>query len=176
MPTGRKHLYSDWDLVFAVAESRSLAQVMRKLGMEPRSGCYQALKRNIARLELDTSHFTGQAWSRGMTFPGPLNGRKKSLEELLVRGSRCKSDPLKRRLISEGLKEARCDCCCLTEWNGKAIPLELHHVNGDKYDNRLENLQLLCPNCHSQTPTYRAKNRASVRARSEDATGINGVA
>ena len=56
---------------------------------------------------------------------------------------------LRKKLIEDGLKEYKCECCGMSEWLGKPIPLELHHINGNHYDNRLENLILLCPNCHS---------------------------
>lgn len=61
---------------------------------------------------------------------------------------------LRRKLIENGLKEKRCECCGLTEWMGKKIPLELHHINGNHNDNRLENLQILCSNCHSLAHDY----------------------
>ncbi|MBV9285111.1 MAG: HNH endonuclease [Acidimicrobiia bacterium] len=81
------------------------------------------------------------------------------LERILVENSPYTgSSKLKARLLREGLLEPRCDECGLTEWNGRPAPLELDHRNGDRRDNRLTNLRLLCPNCHAQTPTYRGKN------------------
>lgn len=80
------------------------------------------------------------------------------LEELLVRGRRTGRGHLKRRLIDAGLKENRCELCGITEWNGQPLNMELHHVNGDKTDNRLENLRFLCGNCHSQTHTWGGRN------------------
>jgi hypothetical protein len=65
---------------------------------------------------------------------------------------------LKRRLLREGLKEPRCELCGVAEWQGKPLALALHHMNGDGHDNRLENLQLLCPNCHSQTDNFSGRN------------------
>jgi transposase-like protein len=65
---------------------------------------------------------------------------------------------LKRRLLREGLKVARCEGCGIAEWRGKPLSLALHHINGDGHDNRLENLQLLCPNCHSQTENFAGRN------------------
>ena len=65
---------------------------------------------------------------------------------------------LRKKLILLGFKEEKCECCGLTEWNGLPITLQVHHINGVHTDNRLENLQILCPNCHSQTDTYAGKN------------------
>jgi hypothetical protein len=79
-----------------------------------------------------------------------------SLEELL--GGPRERGHLKRRLLRLGLKTYRCEVCGLSEWRGALLSLALHHVNGDKHDNRLENLQLLCPNCHSQTENFAGRN------------------
>lgn len=65
---------------------------------------------------------------------------------------------LKNRLFKVGLKENVCEICGTSEWNNKKLMCELDHINGDSDDHRLENLQILCPNCHSQTDTFRAKN------------------
>jgi 5-methylcytosine-specific restriction endonuclease McrA len=70
---------------------------------------------------------------------------------------------LKSRLINGGIKAARCEACGIDEWLGAALSLELHHMNGDGMDNRIENLQLLCPNCHSQTDTWGGRGKL-VRA------------
>lgn len=69
---------------------------------------------------------------------------------------------LRRRLIAAGIKEERCETCGLAEWLGHALPIALHHVNGDRHDNRLENLQMLCPNCHAQTSTWSGRKRANT--------------
>jgi 5-methylcytosine-specific restriction endonuclease McrA len=82
----------------------------------------------------------------------------RALEDILTVNSPYKSSKLKDRLIAAGYKDARCEACGLAEWKGKPIPLELHHLNGDSTDNRIENIRILCPNCHAQTPTYRGKN------------------
>jgi 5-methylcytosine-specific restriction endonuclease McrA len=80
------------------------------------------------------------------------------MEELLVVGRRTSRGHLKQRLLREGLKENRCERCGITEWRREPLNMALHHINGDKVDNRLENLQLLCPNCHAQTPNYGGRN------------------
>jgi DNA-binding CsgD family transcriptional regulator len=66
---------------------------------------------------------------------------------------------LKRRLLREGLKEPRCEGCGLHRWQGRALPLSLHHINGDRDDNRIENLEILCPNCHALTGNFSGRNR-----------------
>jgi 5-methylcytosine-specific restriction endonuclease McrA len=67
---------------------------------------------------------------------------------------------LKKRLLRLGVKHERCEICGISEWRGLRLGLALHHVNGDRLDNRIENLQLLCPNCHSQTDTFAGRNRS----------------
>lgn len=89
---------------------------------------------------------------RGDVVPGPS---KIPIEQLLVRGRKGTSrGHLKRRLIQEGLKKGICEGCGISEWRGRPLSLQLHHVNGDGSDNRLHNLQLLCGNCHSQTDNW----------------------
>jgi len=85
----------------------------------------------------------------------------------LTTGKRQHRGNLKRRLLGEGLKDARCEECGISEWRGRPLSLELHHANGDGRDNRLENLQLLCPNCHSQTETFGVRNVVRLPSRSD---------
>jgi hypothetical protein len=87
------------------------------------------------------------------------------LDQLLVKSRRTSRGHLKARLIAAGLKKNECEECGLTEWRGAPIGLQLHHRNGDKTDNRLPNLQILCPNCHAQTDTWggRKGNRKGKR-------------
>lgn len=101
----------------------------------------------------------------GITYSGNMSGKgikgsskeRKSAEEL-AKSPTVGSHRLKLRLLEDGVKEYKCECCGLTEWNGKPIALELHHVNGVKDDLRIENLQILCPNCHAFTDNYRGRN------------------
>lgn len=94
---------------------------------------------------------------------------KLETKEILVENSPYKNaTSLKERLLREGLKEYRCERCKNTEWEGVPIPLQIHHVNGVHNDNRIENIQLLCPNCHSLTDTYAGKN-----ANKENSTKYN---
>ena len=82
------------------------------------------------------------------------------LETLMQPGRRTCRTHLKDRLLKEGIFQSQCSRCGLTEWLGALISLHLHHLNGKNNDNRVENLQLLCPNCHSQTETYSGRNIA----------------
>ena len=82
-------------------------------------------------------------------------GKQIPLKEILVENRNYNSNTLKKRLIESGLKEDKCELCgCSNEWNGKPLTLQLDHINGNHSDNRLENLRVICPNCHSQTETF----------------------
>lgn len=152
--------YSDEVLTSIVADSFSLAEVLRKLDLRPAGGNYAVLKQRIKELDLDTSHFTGKLWLKGKKNP---HTRYRALEEILVVDSTYVStNNLRKRLIAEGIFEHRCLSCGLAEWLEHPIPLEIDHINGDRRDNRLENLRLLCPNCHALTTTYRGKNKKAA--------------
>lgn len=148
--------WTDEDLVRAVRASDSMGQVASKLGLScTAAGNRGTIQKYIKSLGIDTSHFTGKGWSSKR----PGFSRAKPLEEILVVESTYSTSNLKARLLAAGLKEKKCECCGLTTWRGEDIPLEVHHINGIANDHRLENLQLICPNCHAQTDNYRGKNR-----------------
>jgi 5-methylcytosine-specific restriction endonuclease McrA len=110
--------------------------------------------------------FSSGAWGKAVE-AGRIVARRNvtSLETWLVEHSGVNRQHLKKRLIAAGLKEDRCEECGLTEWRGRRLSLELHHRNGVRDDNRIENLAILCPNCHSQTDTFGGRNaKAMVRA------------
>ena len=90
------------------------------------------------------------------------------LLEYLQNSEDIQSNKVRVKLLKEGYKEHKCECCGLTEWLGHPIPLELHHLNGIHTDNRLENLQVLCPNCHAQTDNYSGK----VLSAQEETLGV----
>jgi len=141
----------------AVRTSTSYRQVLDKLGLRRAGGNYAQVKKYINEHALSTSHFKGHAWNKGME----MEYRPRiPLKDILTKKSSYQTYKLKNRLIRAGIKTARCEEC---GWAKKSkdgrLPLELDHINGDSNDNRLNNLRILCPNCHSLKPTHRGKNR-----------------
>ena len=149
--------YTQEEFIQTIQESLSIAQVLRKLNLVVRGGNYTTIHQKIKELCLDTSHFTGQGWNIGKRFR-PVKAAE-SLESILIDGRYFNTGHLKKRLLNEGVKEYKCEKCKLTEWFGQPISIELDHIDGRRNNNQLDNLQLLCPNCHAQTPTYRGKNK-----------------
>ncbi|WP_224389653.1 HNH endonuclease [Pseudonocardia sp. ICBG1293] len=148
----RRRHWTDDELAAAVRTSESVAAVLRRLGYAPSGGMHRLVNGHIRRLGLDTGHFRGQGWSRGRA---EATRSPRPLAEVLVRDSPMRSTGhLRKRLIAAGLKQARCEICGIHDWRAQPLPLHLDHVNGDHTDNRLENLRILCPNCHAQTSTW----------------------
>ena len=155
---GGRKAWSDDDLRSAVRDSRSRAEVQRRLGYRPSGGIHRYVNAHIRRLGLDTSHFTGQAWQLGKR--RTAREVRRALDKVLVKGPLCSpSSKLRGRLIRSGLKSSRCEMCGLDSWLGQPIRLELDHINGDPCDNRLVNLRILCSNCHSLTETWCGRRR-----------------
>lgn len=162
----KKNERSEQEYRDAAKNSFSFAGMCRYLGLGAFGANYRRLHKAIDEYGIDVSHFTGQGWNVGMIF-NPMDKKKKSLDEILIENSDYdNTNTLKNRLFNEGVKEERCEKCGLTEWNGEPIPLQLHHINGNRRDNRLENLQILCPNCHAQTDNFCGKNVDKPKRRS----------
>ncbi len=153
----RKRSWNESQLRKAVQNSNSIRNILVILNLVPAGGNYEQVKNEIRRLNIDTSHFTGMGWRKNRTFSFTP---KTSLEEILTQNSHFQSFKLKQRLFRAGLKKPACELCNWAECaqDGR-IPVELDHINGDRYDNRIENLRILCPNCHSLQPTHRGKNQ-----------------
>lgn len=140
--------------------SNSLNHLCNNLGLKGVDGYYKKLKRIIRENGLSTEHFgTIRLSNNG-------GGRNKYTamldEEFFVKDSKRQGESILKRLISGNYKEYKCENCGISEWNEKPLKLQVHHINGDHYDNRIENLQLLCPNCHTQTDTYARNNIAKT--------------
>lgn len=156
--------YTEKQLIEAVKKCKSKSAVCRELGISPKGGNLRTIGNKIKELNLDTSHFTGMLWSKGMTYKDHPSIRRKTDEEYFIKGPLKTSNSVRLRLLNSGLREYKCERCGRTEWEGEKIPLELHHINGDHWDNRLENLQILCPNCHALTDNYSGRKNKSLES------------
>lgn len=135
--------YTDEDILEAIRNNTSMAGCLKDLGLRPAGGNFDNLKANVQRLNADTSHWTGKLWSKG--------------QKLKDWGQYARGSALKPHLIKD--RGNKCEECGLSEWRGEGLTIELHHKDGDRTNNELDNLQLLCPNCHSITKTWKGKNK-----------------
>ena len=140
----------------AVKNNKSIRGVLIELGLAPKGGNFATIKKAIEQNNIDSSHFTGQLWNKG---GHQVCNPALPLADILKEGIEYQSFKLKKRLIEAQIKEKKCECCGNIVWLNKPIPLELHHIDGNHKNNKLENLQLLCPNCHALTENYRGKNK-----------------
>ena len=158
----RKRSWSKIQLKNAVKNSKSYRNALKLLELRPTGGNYDQVKKYIKEYNLSTKHFTGRLWSKGLKLPFKP---KISLKDILVKNSNYQSFKLKKRLFLVKLKEPKCEECNWAKMSVDGrIPLELDHINGDRHDNRLKNLRILCPNCHSLQTTHRGKNTKSSSA------------
>ncbi|MET8705663.1 HNH endonuclease signature motif containing protein [Streptomyces californicus] len=142
------------DLSRAVAASHSLAGVLRALGLSDKNNAARArVKRDIDAYGLSVEHFTGQGHSRGTRSPNRRSAAE-TLRRLSPGTPRAKTARLRRALDDLGVPHACVTCGTGDTWHGRRLVLEIDHINGDRLDNRRENLRYLCPSCHSQTQTF----------------------
>ena len=146
-----------------IQDCYSFSELCRRLGLKPKGSNPTSLRKKLIEFGIDFSHFTGQAWNTNPQNPV----YQKKYQANLCEYSSLSSANVKKLLYRLGLKENKCECCGLTEWQGKPITCELHHINGNTSDNRIENLIILCPNCHSQTDNFRSKNRTNTNNKNE---------
>lgn len=126
-----------------ISESFSYREVAQKLGYSQNGGgAIKSIKNMCTKLNFDTSHFTGKGWNKKIY----------TLDDFTLNTYKKKGKTLREPLVE--IRGHQCEKCKNTEWLGFPINLEVHHINGDRTDNRLENLSLLCPNCHSYMPTF----------------------
>lgn len=144
----------------AVKTSTSIREALLKLNLKAAGAGYRQFRMRCLKLNINVDHFTGQSHKKGIHA-----GKRTPLNEVLIKNysGGITSSSLKKRLIKESLLENKCHTCLMLPiWCNEELVLHIDHINGDSSDNRLENLQLLCPNCHSQTSTYTGKNKTPV--------------
>jgi hypothetical protein len=147
----------------AVAEHISIGGVLAALGCGVSGTNYRRVHNMVRELGLDTSHWRGMGHLRGKSHTWTPS---RPLSEVLVEHSTYVNLlQLKKRLVAESVLTYACAICGLSEWRGQRIVLQLDHVNGVGDDHRLENIRLLCPNCHSQTETFCGRNMRVRRAK-----------
>ena len=140
----RKNEILDW-----ISQNQSKAFICRQLKCKP-----ETLNSYLKKMGIE---YNGNQACKGLSKD---NGRYMSLMEYLENSEDIQTNKIRVKLLKEGYKEYKCEKCGLSEWLGQPIALEVHHKDGDRTNNTIENFQLLCPNCHAQTDSYRGKNSA----------------
>ena len=131
-----------------IEEGQSKAYMARQLQCSPNT---------IARfLQKQGIEYVGNQSGKGI--PRKTNGNEMTLEEYLTNSKDIQTSKIRKKILKEGIKPHRCEYCGNKEWMGMPIPLELHHKDGNRNHNELSNYELLCPNCHAFTDSYRGKN------------------
>lgn len=132
--------YTDEDIINKSKDATSVRSLLLLLDLKPVGGNYANIKKHLQRLNVDTSHWTGQAWNKGQQLKEDWSDYS--------RASRLKPHVIKER-------GHQCEVCKLSTWLDSQIPIEIHHIDGNRSNNVSKNLQLLCPNCHAQTDNFR---------------------
>src|SRR3954451_22068260 len=151
MPGGR--WFSEEEVRGAVADSRSYAEALRRLGLRAAGGNHRTIRKYLDAWRIPVDHFAAG--------PAPgASGKAIPLGDVLVEGSTYHRGHLKRRLLAEGLKHPQCEICGQGElWRGRRMSLVLDHINGVHDDHRLENLRILCPNCNATLDTHCGRHK-----------------
>lgn len=171
----KKEKYNKELLEEAVKNSFCYADVIRFFNLTPQSGNFSQFKRLIKKNNIDVSHFLSPGELTKLRLNnGNHNFEKKDLKYYLVDNKIVDSKNLKKRLYEEGLKKPICEICQQDEnWhNNTKLIMILDHINGNHFDNRIENLRIVCPNCNSTLETNCSKNR-KIKTRKFDLKDAN---
>lgn len=140
-----------------VKDSKTIKECLTKMHRPNGHGNYATFYRYKKLYGLDTTHFIVGGHSGNSGVYKPLNEYTKN-EACNIKGS-----VLIKKLINEGHKKYECERCHITEWNGEPIRLQVHHIDGNHYNCSLDNLMILCPNCHSQTDSFCGKGNSKKK-------------
>ena len=160
----RKEKYTKEILEKLVKESETLSDLVRKLTLKTKvhGNMVDTIKKKLIKFEINFEHFKGRGWSKGKI---NSNGVSLTKEEFIVNylsktpKRKTNTNNIKNYLYKFGIKENKCELCCGGDtWNGLPISNQLDHIDGNSENNELDNLRILCPNCHSQTSTFTGKN------------------
>lgn len=146
----KKYIYDIEKVKESVANNLTYTDVLKDLNIPIRGGNLKTLKKVIENNNIDTSHFN--------QYKRYSIKCSKSLLEYINSDKKLKSQLILKKLIKEGYKEYKCEVCGISTWQGKDITLQIHHIDGDYKNNTFDNLQIICPNCHSQTPNHAGKS------------------
>jgi 5-methylcytosine-specific restriction endonuclease McrA len=164
----RKRKYTKESLLPFVEQSKSYAELLSKLELKQNGGNHRLITMRVKEYGINTSHFTGQLWNKGKNRDNDVRVRNQSLKirtpecEVFCENSGYKSSKLYNRLVELGWKE-ECSICKIVDWMGKPIRFHVDHKNGNHSDNRLDNLRIICPNCHQQTETWGPRSKKACR-------------
>lgn len=134
------------DILQWIEEGQSKAFICRQLSCKP-----ETLNSYLEKMDIE---YEGNKAGKGL----PKRKQSMTLEEYLLNSVDIQTNKIRTKILKEGIKPHQCERCGLVEWLGQPIPLELHHKDGNPHNNTLENFELLCPNCHAFTDSYRGKN------------------
>lgn len=142
----KKYEWNISEIKNAVKESINFTEVLEKIGVPRQGNNGKTLKNILDSNNIDYSHFIGRARHYTTNYV--------EASEYLNSDKKIQASKLKEKLLKENLVDNECALCGISSWNGKPLTLQLHHIDGNHNNNSFENLQLLCPNCHSQTDNY----------------------